>query len=73
LPAAVSEQGRAFAGLERRAPSRLEGDFPSKLAEAVLGVPVRQTIPPPFCRALKNFNQVGHFLDSGRGNPKTAA
>jgi hypothetical protein len=28
--------------LERRAPSRLEGGFPVKLAEAVLGAPFRQ-------------------------------
>jgi hypothetical protein len=28
--------------LERRAPSRLEGDFQFKLAETVLGAPFRQ-------------------------------
>jgi hypothetical protein len=30
--------------LERRAPSRLEGGLPYKLAEAVLGVPLMQAI-----------------------------
>jgi hypothetical protein len=34
--------------LERRAPSRLEGGFPFKLAEAVLGAPFKQTTPLPF-------------------------
>jgi len=33
--------------LECRAPSRLESDFQSELAEAVLGVPLMQTMPLP--------------------------
>jgi hypothetical protein len=39
--------------LERRAPSRFESEFQSKLAEAVLGVPLMQTMPLP------NFRQPG--------------
>jgi hypothetical protein len=39
--------------LERRAPSRLEGGLPFKLAEAVFGAPFKQTTPlPVFCIAF---------------------